>query len=232
MTAPRFRSVSGNPAAGFKTKLFVGAWALAVAGGCTSSTTAESDVTQTVAVSAPAEAASPTTAIEAPIVTSLRDNDLTDVDELAAAISAGADGDREWIEVFAELRARSWLANRYPGEYDIDTIYSDDWAAETAEPNESEWLELGVYLDEPLPRLISVIETRQIGALTELEVVVDVDVAVVRLASDDSLQSEFPGGRARGLYTVAQDGPADQWRIHSVVELRILADPNAEESNP
>ena len=212
--------------------LLVACGVLAILGACTSATEAEPAAVTSAVLSRRGEVVAPTTTTENPVVRSLREDDVTDVDELAAVISAGAVGDPAWIEVFAEVRARSWLANRYPGEYDIESIYSEEWAGETAGPNESQWLRLGVYLDEPLPRLISVVETRQLGALTELEVVIDVDPAVVRMVADDSAQADFPGGRARGLFTVAQDGPAEQWRIHSLVELRVLDDPNAEESNP
>lgn len=221
---------------GLLVSLLLGLGAVTLLGACSSPELGEPDAAASAVRSQQGEAATPTTVEEEPVVRPLRDDDVTDTEVLAAQISAGAEGDPEWIEVFAEVRARGWLANRYPGEYDITSIYSEEWAAETAEPNESEWLALGVYLDEPLPRLISVAETRQLGALTELEVVIEADPAVVRFVSDDSAQADFPGGRARGLFTVAQDGPAKQWRIHSVVELRMLddanADPNAEESNP
>lgn len=162
----------------------------------------------------------------------VRDGDITDVEELAGLVGAGATGDPEWIAVLAELRARSWLISRYPGRYDVVEVYSQEWAAETALPNERESLELGVYLDEPLPKLISVEATRELGELTELEVVLEGGPALIRQLSDDRVRGELPGGRSRGLFTVGRDGPRGRWRIHSVVELRPLDERDTEESNP
>lgn len=176
------------------------------------------------------EPAGPVAEATTTVFRSIRDDDVIDRATLAATIAAGADGDREWIDTFAELRADGWLLNRYPGRYDPLAIYAEDWAVDTALVNEAERLELDVYLDEPLPRLVSVIRTRSIGSLTELDVVLDAGEAVVRREQDDSEYTRLPGGRARGLFTIAEDGPEGRWRIHSVVELAPLDE--AEESNP
>lgn len=149
-----------------------------------------------------------------------RDGDITDVDQLAATVAATATGDRAWVDVFSELRARSWLATRYPGRYDLDQIYSDD-AAEVARANEEQNLSLGVYLDEPLPQLVSVTKTRDLGELVEVEVVLDAGPATVRGDDDDLPRGVLPGGTHRGLFTLGRDGPDDAWRIHSVTELLV-----------
>lgn len=149
-----------------------------------------------------------------------RDGDITDVDQLAATVAATATGDRAWVDVFSELRARSWLATRYPGRYDLDQIYSDD-AAEVARANEEQNLSLGVYLDEPLPQLVSVTKTRDLGELVEVEVVLDAGPATVRGDDDDLPRGVLPGGTHRGLFTLGRDGPDDAWHIHSVTELLV-----------
>ncbi|MDH3681928.1 MAG: hypothetical protein OEV40_18470 [Acidimicrobiia bacterium] len=204
-----------------------------LAAGCAgASTTAGDGPTPAPAApnsSVPMPTAPPTTAEE---VASLRDGDNRDIDELAVVVAADAAGDPEWIEVFARLRASSWLWSRYPGTYDVRDIYSDHDAGDTARANEVDWLEHGVYLDEPLPELVSVVKTRTLGQLTELEVVIDGGVAVVRRETDDQATGELPGGRARALFIIAPDGPQGRWRIHSVVPLRLLDEPEAEESNP
>ncbi len=157
-------------------------------------------------------------AITAP--TRPRDGDVTDVGQLASTVAATATGDPGWIDVFSRLRARSWLATRYPGRYDLDQIYRQD-AAETARANEEQHLALGVYLDEPLPRLVSVAKTRDLGELVELEVVLDAGPATVRGDTDDMPRGVLPGGTHRGLFTLGKDGPDDAWRIHSVTELVV-----------
>lgn len=149
-----------------------------------------------------------------------RDGDSTDVDELAAAVAAGATGDPTWVDVFSQLRARSWLATRYPGRYDLGEIYRND-AADVARANEEQNLALGVYLDEPLPRLVSVTRTRDLGELVELEVVLDAGPATVRGDADDLPRGVLPGGTHRGLFTIGRDGPDDAWHIHSVTELLV-----------
>ncbi len=151
---------------------------------------------------------------------SLRDGDITDVDQLAATLAATATGDQDWVEVFSELRARSWLATRYPGRYDLDEIYGDD-AAEVARANEEQNLSLGVYLDEPLPQLVSVTRTRDLGELVEVEVVLDAGPATVRGDDDDLPRGVLSGGTHRGLFTLGRDGPDGGWRIHSVTELLV-----------
>lgn len=149
-----------------------------------------------------------------------RDGDVTDVDRLAGTVAATATGDPGWVEVFSRLRARSWLATRYPGRYDLDGIYRDE-AAEVARANEEQSLALGVYLDEPLPRLVSVTKTRDLGELVELEVVLDAGPATVRGDGDDLPRGVLPGGTHRGLFTLGRDGADDAWRIHSVTELLV-----------
>jgi len=149
-----------------------------------------------------------------------RDTDVTDVDRLAGSVAATATGDPGWVEVFSRLRARSWLATRYPGRYDLGGIYRDE-AAEVARANEEQSLALGVYLDEPLPRLVSVTKTRDLGELVELEVVLDAGPATVRGEGDDLPRGVLPGGTHRGLFTLGRDGADDAWRIHSVTELLV-----------
>lgn len=153
---------------------------------------------------------------------SIRDGDVVDVDALASELASGASGDQEWIDVFAELRARSWLAARYPGDYDLDEIYVEEWSSDHARRLEQESLDLGVYLDEPLPVLVSVAPTRELGELVELEVVLDAGTATVRRADDDVALGTLPGGRQRGLFTLGPDPSTDRWRIHSVIELSIV----------
>ncbi|MDH5290596.1 MAG: hypothetical protein OEY41_11420, partial [Acidimicrobiia bacterium] len=148
-----------------------------------------------------------------------RDDDVTDVSRLAASLAASATGDPDWVEVFSRLRARSWLATRYPGRYDLSEIYRDE-AAEVARANEKQNLTLGVYLDEPLPRLVSVTKTRDLGELVELEVVLDAGPATVRGEADDLPRGVLPGGTHRGLFTLGR-GPDDAWHIHSVTELLV-----------
>ncbi len=150
----------------------------------------------------------------------LRDGDITDIDQLAAALATTATGDPAWVDVVSELRARSWLATRYPGRYDLDRIYGED-AAEVAWANEEQSLALGVYLDEPLPQLVSVTKTRDLGELVEVEVVLDAGPATVRGDDDDLPRGVLPGGTHRGLFTLGRDGPGDAWRIHSVTELLV-----------
>lgn len=149
-----------------------------------------------------------------------RDGDVTDVGRLAATLAADATGDAGWVDVFSQLRARSWLATRYPGRYDLNQIYRDE-AADVARANEEQNLALGVYLDEPLPRLVSVTRTRDLGELVELEVVLDAGPATVRGDGDDLPRGVLPGGTHRGLFTLGRDGPDDTWRIHSVTELLV-----------
>ena len=149
-----------------------------------------------------------------------RDGDITDVDQLAATVAATASGDPSWVDVFSRLRARSWLATRYPGRYDLGEIYRDD-AADVARANEEQNLALGVYLDEPLPQLVSVTKTRDLGELVELEVVLDAGPATVRGDGDDLPRGVLPGGTHRGLFTLGRDGPDDAWHIHSVTELLV-----------
>ena len=153
---------------------------------------------------------------------SIRDGDITDVDVLASRLAADATGEQEWIDVFAELRARSWLATRYPGHYDLAEIYVEEWAADHAEVLERESLDLGVYLDEPLPVLVSVVPTRELGALIELEVVLDAGEATIRRVADDTALGILPGGRHRGLFTLGHQDSSDRWRIHSVTELSVI----------
>lgn len=153
---------------------------------------------------------------------SIRDGDTTDVAVLAATVAADAAGDQEWIGIFADLRARSWLATRYPGSYELDEIYVEEWAIDHAAVLERESLDLGVYLDEPLPILLSVVPTRELGELVELEVVLEAGAATIRRDDDDTALGILPGGRQRGLFTLGHQGTTDRWRIHSVTELTVI----------
>lgn len=158
---------------------------------------------------------------------SIRDGDITDVATLSSTMAAVATGDPEWIAVMADLRSRSWLAARYPGEYDLSDIYSPDWAADNAAPLQEESLELGVYLDEPLPVLESVVLTRELGLLIELEVVIRSEEAIVRTSDGDGVVTSLPGGRRRGLFSLGPATPDDidrPWRIHSIAEMTPPAD--------
>ena len=158
----------------------------------------------------------------------VREADVTDVDQLASSLAAAATGDPAWIAAFSQLRARGWLASRYPGRYDLDEIYADD-AAEVAGANEAQNLSLGVYLDEPLPLLVSVTKTRDLGELVELDVLLDAGPATVRAESDDLPRGVLPGGTHRGLFTIGRDGPGGRWRIHSVTELLVDSRPTGQE---
>lgn len=152
----------------------------------------------------------------------LRDADVTDVEALTSALATGAEGEREWIEIFAELRAKSWLASRYPGTYDLTEIYTEEWSVDHAEVLERESLDLGVYLDEPLPVLVSVDPTRELGELVELEVVLESGTTTIRRELDDVALETLPGGLSRGLFTLGQHPSTDRWRIHSVVVLSVV----------
>ncbi|MEM8926071.1 MAG: hypothetical protein AAGD35_21405 [Actinomycetota bacterium] len=169
--------------------------------------------TSTAVAAAPATS-STTTASAAAMI---RDGDVLDPAELGARMGEEAGGDRPWIDVMADLRARSWLATRYPGRYDLADIYALGLAEDTTQS-----LELGVYIDEPLPLLITVEQTRELGALVELEVVLETGEATIRRESDDVAVQVLPGGVVRGLFTLGPAAPQDPdrpWRIHSIVEL-------------
>ena len=171
----------------------------------------------------------------APTVTQrprIRDDDITDVAVLAGRMAEGTAGDQEWIEILAELRTRSWLATRYPGRYSLIEIYSEEWAADHAFELEQESLQLGVYLDEPLPRLLSVAKTGQLGDLIELEVILTAGKASIRQDVDDALLGVLPGGTRTGLFILGQQSSTGRWRIHSVTELQIHDGSEAEDSNP
>jgi hypothetical protein len=173
---------------------------------------------------APAAAAAPVAPRReagAESVALIRSGDVTEVNDLARSMTAGASGDPAWIEVFGQLRAQSWLATRYPGRYPVAEIYRGE-AADAADANEAEHLALGVYLDEPLPTLMSVSKTRQLGDLVELEVVLEAGPATVRGELDDQPRGVLPGGVHRGLFTIGRDGSDDAWRIHSVAELHVV----------
>lgn len=152
---------------------------------------------------------------------SIRDRDVTDVDTLASQLASGATGDQEWIDVFAELRVMSWLAARYPGAYDLSDIYAEEWSIDHARVLE-ESVDLEVYIDEPLPMLLSVASTRELGELVELEVVLDAGAATIRRDADDVALGSLPGGRQRGLFTLGLHPSTARWRIHSVIELSVV----------
>jgi hypothetical protein len=169
-------------------------------------------------------AAGPTTTT----VPRLRDGDDLDLDHLVAEMTEGTTGDQEWIEIFATLRARSWIASRYPGEHDLSEIYDDYIAAEVVIPNQDDLMAHRLYLDQPIPRLISVEQTEEIGELVSLEVVLESDDMAFRSTDDDSIQQTVEGGRSRGRFTIGQDSTG-QWRIHSQVELQVVDQPGTEE---
>ncbi len=173
-----------------------------------------------------AQPAGPTTSLE-PVgePASIRDGDELDPDVLAARMAQGAEGQAEWVDALARLRAMSWLASRYPGRYDMLDIYAPAWVEATAGPNEEQNLELGIYFDEPLPSLVSVVFSRTIGDFVELDVVIEAGEALIRRVDDDRVEDVLPGGRSRGLFTIGQTSPDGGWRIHSVVELRVLENP-------
>jgi len=174
------------------------------------------------------EPAAPTTS---PEPTTVRSSDTTDVAELAAVVGQGATGDNEWIEVMAELRAKSWLALRYPGRFELSEIYSDEWTPGDSTSLQEESEDKGLYIDEPLPILKSVVATRRIGQLVELDVVLDAGVATIRREGDDAAVNTLPGeGTRRGLFVVGQEDTTGSWRIHSVAELQLADDPSEEGS--
>lgn len=160
----------------------------------------------------------------------LRDGDVTDVAVLSEQMAAVASGDPQWVAVMADLRSRSWLAARYPGRYELTDIYTEAWTADNAAPLERESLELGLYIDEPLPLLESVVLTRERGRIVELEVVIRSQEAVVRTADGDAAVTTLPGGRRRGLFSLGPATPDDTdrpWRIHSIAEMTPPADSTA-----
>ncbi|MCP4221759.1 MAG: hypothetical protein GY773_00265 [Actinomycetia bacterium] len=187
-------------------------------------TTSSSPPTRSVVEQAPeveeSEPAGPAVSTEAEPIP-VRQDDLTDVETLAIQASRETTGDAEWIPVMAALRVKSWLATRYPGRYDLGSIYNDEWASGHPEALERESLDLGVYLDEPLPTLISVNETRTLGKLVEIEVVLEGGEALIRQETDDQIVGSFPGGTSRGLFILGQSDPSSEWRIHSVAELAL-----------
>ena len=184
---------------------------------CASSSAAptrpEPAVSATVAVTTTAP---PTTATEA---TTVRSGDTLDIPALAARMAATTTGDEAWIPIMAELRVRSWLATRYPGRYAMTDVYEADWAAGHPAALEAELLDLDVYFDEALPTLTSVVETRTLGELVELEVELMATDALIRQNADDAVVSSRPGGPARGLFVLGPSGPGGSWRIHSILEL-------------
>ena len=177
--------------------------------------------------SATTEVAAPDTTRARPRV---RDGDRLDLDALVGEMTAETTGDQEWIEVFAPLRVKSWIASRYPGEHDMEEIYSRRLAAEVAVPNQDYLLEQGLYIDQPVPHLVSVVMTGQVGEAIELEVVLDSENLVFRSLDDDSIAESQEGGRSRGQFVLGRDSD-DQWRIESVVELQVV-DPESEEPAP
>jgi hypothetical protein len=161
--------------------------------------------------------AAPAAGIASPV----RDGESRDIDQLAATLAEGVDGDQEWVAVLARLQALDWLAARYPGEYDLYEIFSEEWAAEDAAPSQQQRLDLGVYLDQPLPKLVSVLKTGELGSLVELEALIETGEARIREVAGDDVVATLPAGTVRGLFIVSPDGPAGQWRIHSIAELAL-----------
>jgi hypothetical protein len=162
----------------------------------------------------------------------VRDDDVTDVEVLATRASEETTGDAHWIPVLARLRVQSWLATRYPGRYDLRAVYSEDWAGGHPDQLEADSLALGVYLDEPLPTLVSVVETGRIGEMVEIEVVLEAGEALIRQEADDRVLGSLPGGVSRGLFILGPTGPGDAWRIHSVTELALADGAGAGGANP
>lgn len=204
-----------------------GFWPLLLAGGlvagCTGSAAEEATPPDDdPAAPAATEASTVSTAVEEATPPRVRDGDITDPVVLGDQLAEGAVGDPEWIPIVADLRARSWLASRYPGRYDVADIYDPRWAESTALAFEQEALAEGVYIDEPLPVLESVVVAREVGWIVELEVTLVTEQAVIRRLDDDGVVNTLPGGRLRGLFSLGPATPDDSdrpWRIHSIVEL-------------
>lgn len=192
--------------------------------GCTGSATATADaIDADDAPAAPVVGEPSASSVAAEnTVHRVRDGDTTDVTVLAEQLGEGVEGDHEWIAIVADLRARSWLASRYPGVYDLTDIYDPRWVEATAVAFEQEALSQGVYIDEPLPVLESVVVTREVGWIVEVEVTLVSEQAVIRRSDDDAVVTTLPGGRTRGLFSLGPATPNDTerpWRIHSIVEL-------------
>jgi len=149
----------------------------------------------------------------------IRDDDELDPIQLATDIASPAGGDEQWIEIVSELTAQSWLIARYPGDYEATKVFDEQWVAEVVAANETDAVDNGTFIDEPLPELLSVRETRQLGELVEVEVVLAAGEATIRRANDDSAIGTFPAGEATGLFMLGQSGEDQSWRIHSIVEL-------------
>ena len=149
----------------------------------------------------------------------IRAGDETDVEVLAAEMIDGAGGDPEWATVFGRLRSMSWLASRYPGRYELTDIYDEYHVAYVAADTEAEYVTNGVYIDEPLPRLVSIAEAGQLGSLTHLVVVLDTGEATIRDEATDQAVGTLPGGIVRGRFTVGPSGSGGAWRIHGVAAL-------------
>ncbi|MEM7337680.1 MAG: hypothetical protein AAF467_03465 [Actinomycetota bacterium] len=158
----------------------------------------------------------------------IRADDVLDVAVLASTIAADATGDPKWIDVVADLRARSWLVSRYPGEYDLAAIYADPWLADEATEPDAERVAEAVWLDEPLPTLRRVVERAQIGELVQIDVTLDAGDAVIRRNVDDGAIGSLPGGPSRGFFFLSEE-PDGSWRIHSLMQTCLVL---ADEASP
>lgn len=161
----------------------------------------------------------------------IRASDVLDIDVLADAIAADADGDSQWIEVVAELRAQSWLASRYPGRYDLATIYAEPWLSTEATDPDTERVAERVWIDEPLPALVNVVERDRLGDVVQVDVTLDAGDAILRRDEDDLAIGSLPGGPSRGFFFLGQE-PDGSWRIHSLMQTcLVLADEASSEED-
>ncbi len=192
-------------------------------GGATTGAPTTAAVGVAAAPQGPGTSTPTSVATTAPEPARLRDGDITDPVALADVLAADATGDAEWIAVFADLRARSWLAFRYPDDPALEAIYSPARLEAGVAANIAEHAAQGVYLDEALPRLVSVTLDQQGAGQRDLEVVLEVGRAVFRRAADDAeIEVLSEGGLRRGLFQLVPADPSDPdrpWRIDRIFEL-------------
>ena len=190
----------------------------------TPTTTSESQPTENPTPTPTAAPTTPPTSEPAPTPSTEPEessDDHLDPTQIAEQIRANTEGDAEWAEVLSVLLAEGWIGGRYPGETDPYLTYEESWAETTAIANRDTLLELDAHYESPVPDLLSVELSRELGNLIELEAVVRQGESFVRF-NDGALGNELPSGTARGLFTLGPTGPDGKWRIHQVIQLEVL----------
>ena len=184
----------------------------------TTTTQPEPTTTSTPTSTPPATTAEPEAS---PTSTTEPVADHLDPVPIAEQIRANTEGDPEWAEILSLLLAEGWIGGRYPGETDPYLTYEESWAKETAIANRDTLLDIDAHYESPVPELLSVELSRELGSLVELEAVVRQGQSFVRY-NDGTLGNELPSGTARGLFTLGPTGPDGKWRIHQVIQLEAI----------